>query len=266
MDETIKRLFFGAEVEAPWPEKLPPGRLLDEKHRHLTLEFLGNIPYEKLAKLLPEFPAPEYRVAPVGHFDELLLLPHRHPNVAAWHVSWHRNTALESLQKQLSEWLRSHGYAVDGRPWLPHVTLCRQPMNPRRWIDDFHQLPFTTGSIHLYESRGNLTYEPIWSLPVQRPFIEIEHTADMAFEVYAETMAQLYDNASIALCFKCPALLRFIDLSLVPQSHEEIVEGLNRLIAVADGAVGCPMKAVSFHGEASKLPNGLLHWEMIVDV
>ncbi len=39
--EEEKRLFFGAEVSAPWPKELPQGRVLEEKARHLTLAFLG---------------------------------------------------------------------------------------------------------------------------------------------------------------------------------------------------------------------------------
>src|SRR5262245_12710617 len=100
MEENTKRVFFGVEVEAPWPERLPPGRFLDEKHRHLTLAFLGDIPFAKLEALLPEVPRPTFHVGPVGHFDALELLPHRHPGVVAWHVLWHRNNALELFQKE----------------------------------------------------------------------------------------------------------------------------------------------------------------------
>ena len=36
-----KRLFFGFEVKAPWPQGLPKGRILKEDQRHITIAFLG---------------------------------------------------------------------------------------------------------------------------------------------------------------------------------------------------------------------------------
>lgn len=266
MNDQQKRLFFGVEVDAPWPMRLPPGRMLDERHRHMTLAFLGNIPYQALLDQLPSLPPPSFKVGPVGRFDQLLLLPKRHPNVAAWHVVWQRNNALEIFQKELAVWLQGNGYTIDERPWLPHVTLCRQPFDPRRWSHSFQPLPLATGPIHLYESLGNLSYQPIWSFPVRRPFTEVEHTADIAFEINGESFAQLYDSACAALAFKCPALLGFIDPAFTPASLEEVVIALNSLICTADGAVGCPMKAVSFHGGVTIIENVLYTWEMIVDV
>jgi RNA 2',3'-cyclic 3'-phosphodiesterase len=266
MEEGEKRLFFGVEVEAPWPSKLPPGRFLDEAHRHLTLAFLGNTSFPKLLALLHDFPKPAYRIGPVGHFDEQLFLTKRHPNVVAWHIAWHRDHPLEAFQTALSGWLIENGYEVDSRPWLPHVTLCRQPFDPKKWSRCFQRIPLISGSIHLYESCGQLTYKPVWSYPIQRPFVEIEHTADMAFQIYGETMAQVYDNACAALAFKCPALLEYIDYRFEPVSLEDVVRALNALICTADGIVGCPMKAVSYHGDAVQSDNGLYCWEMIVDV
>lgn len=266
MNEDEKRVFFGVEVEAPWPEHLPTGRFLDEKHRHLTLFFLGNIAFPRLQELLPKVPKPRFKVGQVGYFDEGLFLPNRRPNVVAWHAIWQRGNAIETYQKELADWLASHDYPMERRPWLPHVTLCRWPFDPKKWAKAFQKLPLITGSIHLYESKGNLTYEPIWSCPVQRPFVEIEHTADMAFDVYGETFEQLYDNAFTALAFKHPALLAYGDRALSPGSLDEVIRALNGAICVADGDVGCPMKAVSFHGQAVQRESGIYHWEMIVDV
>jgi RNA 2',3'-cyclic 3'-phosphodiesterase len=47
-DDPIKRLFFAFEVDAPWPEALPSGRILEPSCRHMTLAFLGNIPFAPL--------------------------------------------------------------------------------------------------------------------------------------------------------------------------------------------------------------------------
>ena len=48
--------------------------------------------------------------------------------------------------------------------------------------------------------------------------------------------------------------------------EDEIIIQLNEKISLWDAESGCPFKAVSFSGEITKKENGLLHWEMIIDV
>ncbi len=267
MKNDIKRLFFGLEVNAPWPEKLPVGRLLDPTHRHMTLAFLGNIPFSPLKALLANFPKPAMRVGLVGHFSACLTLPHRHPNVVAWQAHWsNESIKIISFQKTLVDWLLQQHFAVDAREWLPHVTLCRKPFDPHAWKKTFASLPFYTGSIHLYESKGHLTYDSIWTYPLQIPFEEIEHTADIAFNIYGESLLQLYQHAFTALAFKYPPLLNFY----LPQAQladiDDLVIALNAIICQADKTTGCPFKAVSFHGEVMACADAIFKWEMIVDV
>lgn len=267
MKEEIKRLFFGAEVHAPWPLHLPGGRLIDESQRHLTLAFFGTIPFPPLLALLDQIPRPAFLTGLTGRFDACLALPKRHPHVIAWRAKWwEEKSPLEEYQALLSRWLSSHRYSLDDRIWLPHATICRSPFDPKEWIEAFHSLPLYTTHIHLYESVGNLNYQPIWSLPLQPPFIEIEHTADMAFLIYGSNLRELYLNAFTALAFKAPELLGYFDPKEPVASLVDIVIALNGIIGQTDGAVGCPLKAVSFHGEIIVEPNSLLRWEMIVDV
>jgi RNA 2',3'-cyclic 3'-phosphodiesterase len=267
MHEEIKRLFFGIEIHAPWPPKLPPGRLLDVTHRHLTLAFLGNIPVRLLLALLETFPIIPMRIGTAGYFDSCETLPPRHSHVIAWHARWlddHHSVLI--FQKNLTDWLLSHHYSLDTRPWNPHVTLCRQPFDPQAWKKAFTSLPFYTGAIHLYESIGNLNYIPLWSYPVKFPFEEIDHVADMAFIIRGETLEQLYRNAFICLAFKAPEYLNFF-IPLKPvHTLDEIIITLNAILTNVDMSVGCPMKAVSFHGEIVHLQDSSLQWEMIVDV
>jgi RNA 2',3'-cyclic 3'-phosphodiesterase len=156
-----RRLFFAAQIEASWPEKLPPGRLLLPDQRHCTLAFLGNIPYEPLQALLPHLPLPAFP-APQGICDQLLLLPPHHPRVVAYHISW-ADDSLAAYQLQLSTFLRSHNYRLDDRPFLSHVTIARAPFKPDQWLASFRPLPCRAIAIHLYESLGNLQYHPLWS-------------------------------------------------------------------------------------------------------
>jgi 2'-5' RNA ligase len=260
-----KRVFFGVEGHAAWPDQLPLGRLIPEESRHLTLAFLGNQPLSRLQAILARIPPPPFQVALSGYFDKCLFFPPGHPHVAAWRLQLYEEGRLKEYQALLASWLAEQGYPIEERKWVPHMTLCRTPFDPHAWKKNFTPLPGYCGSLHLYESRGNLTYFPLWSSPLLSPFEEIEHQADLAFLIRGSTVQQLYLNAFTALAFKTPALLSFFEQTEV-LSLDDIVIALNERIAAADCAEGTPFKAVSFHGEIYQIGNEILEWEMIVDV
>lgn len=275
-----KRLFFAFEVEAPWPSPLPEGRLLQEKSRHLTLSFLGSANFTKLRPLLTSVPLPSFKVGVTGWFDQVQFLPKRHPRVAAWHVclfgeevAAHGNPFLQGINPladyshTLLSWLNEQGECLDDKKgFLPHVTLCRAPFDFEGWHKAFQILPLAFRHLHLYESLGQLDYQPVWTHSLLAPFEELDHTADIAYKIRGESISQLFYNAFTALAFKFPELLRYNNTSAILSTIDEVVIQLNHRIAQADCAVGCPFKAVSFHGEIEKESNGTLTWEMIVDV
>lgn len=265
--EKIKRLFFALSAEAPWPSLLPKGRLLAPEVRHMTLAFLGNVPWRPLEEILPSLPLPTFNVGSAGITDACLCLPEHHPRVVAWHVRSIGSAGQEllSYQQQLAGFLRNAGYSIDTRPFLPHITLARQPFDARQWARSFQSLPVTFSTLHLYESTGNLGYKPIWSFPFIPPFEELSHTADIAFRVAGSTVDQLALHAQIALCFKCPGLIPYLTTLPEEGTLDDLVIGLNDMITRADVAFGCPFKAVSFHGEITQKAQTLF-WEMIVDV
>lgn len=273
MQDTKKRLFFACEVLAPWqePGQEPGqdhpshGRLIDPSHRHLTLAFLGNVLYSSLEKILSEFPHPNFKISPVGYFDQCLFLPPRHPRVVAWNVKWFKEGYLESYQEKVTSWLQSRGYLLDKRSFLSHVTIARAPFSHEQWKNSFIPLPMVARAIHLYESIGNLVYKPIWSLPLFPAFEEISHTADLAFQIQGQTMEELHLHAMFALAFKHPQLLGYILNTSLQKKLDDIIMELNKLISISDEDIGSPFKAVSFHGDVFK-ENGILKWEMIVDV
>jgi hypothetical protein len=50
-----------------------------------------------------------------------------------------------------------------------------------------------------------------------------------------------------------------------PQGIDEIVMQLNEIVSHADAELGCPFKAISYHGNLNKKA-AVWEWEMIVDV
>jgi RNA 2',3'-cyclic 3'-phosphodiesterase len=265
LEKEEKRLFFGAEVRAAWPPDLPLGRMIPEETRHVTLAYLGQSAIGSLLPLLPHLPHPAFRVAPAGLGSELLFLPKKHARVVALAITWLENPQdFFSFQEKLSSWFEKEGFSLKRGAFTPHITVARAPFEKEKWQERFEPLPFFLAGFHLYESLGNLTYHSLWSYPLTAPFIEREHTADIAFEICGESMKQLFSNAQLALFFKFPPLAQYYTPASL-DTVEAIVIELNRMIAFCDEERGCPFKAVSFHGDVSLL-NNLYFWEMIVDV
>lgn len=263
-----KRLFFGFEVDAPWPTSYPNGRLLQENERHMTAFFIGNIDYTKFQQTLLNIPLPNFPTGFAGVFDQLLFLPKRKPHVVAWHVNWLDDAqAFLDYQKTLTKWLQEHlEMPHDDRPFLPHVTICRSPFQKDEWEKQFIPSPMVTKVLHLYESTGNLRYTPIWSYPLTPPFIEIDHTADLAFHVYGKDIKQILIHAQTALAFKFPQMLPFIRQEKDPSDLDEVIVELNDLICEMDQQIGSPFKAISYHGDLDFEKENLYKWELIVDV
>lgn len=262
----IKRLFFGLEVEAAWNHPLPEGRILKEENRHVTLVFLGDRSLSGLLEDLKDFPDEGSRLGLAGKCNHLLFLPKRGPHVVAAEVDWLDPQEFLQIHQGLTSWLSEHGHAVESRELLAHVTMARTPFHAKEWKEAFTPFPLITKSLHLYESLGNLNYKPVWSLPFLPPIEEIEHTADIAYRIRAQNIPQLFLHAQIALAFKFPAMLPHFSDGTGVQNLDDVIIHLNGVVSRADAEVGCPFKAVSFHGKIIKDKDGFLLWEMIVDV
>lgn len=261
-----KRLFFGMEVFAPWPEELPQGRILLPQDRHLTLVFLGNANASKLQTLLPSCPKPPFEIGLAAYFDHPIFLPHSRPNVAAWQIQWLEQKELFlKFQKELVFWLKANGFSPrEGKgEFLPHVTIARRPFSIREWKETFEKRPLFIRNLHLCESLGSSRYKVCWTYPILSPFEEKEHTADIAFTIRGKTIQQIHLHAQLALSFHFPPLIRYFSFPTV-QNLDEIVQSLNSIIGKADQEEGAPFKAVSYHGNLGG--SDILEWEMIVDV
>lgn len=263
--EENKRLFFGTEISAAWPDILPSGRVLKEEMRHITLSFLGHVSLIKLSELLGKCPKPDFEIGICGKCNRFVFLPNeKYPRVVAGEPAWLQDDRLSLYQHELHLWLKLQGYPVDEKKFFPHITIAREPFEMEEWRKVTCPFPFFIKAVHLYESVGNLTYHPRWSHLLLSPFEEIEHTADIAYIIRGESFEQLFLHGALALAFKHPSLLNELTRRPKLDSLDEVIIALNEIIALLDAKGGSPFKAVSFHGEAAK--GKILEWKMIVDV
>lgn len=259
-----KRLFFGFAVDAPWPMSYPKGRIIEESCRHLTLAFLGNVSFNRLEDALASFPRPNFLIGPVGICDQILFLPKMKPRVAAHHVSWISDgEKMEKYHDKVLQWLEELKFPIDKRVLLPHVTIARAPFEESEWESAFELTPLMVTGVHLYESMGNLRYHSLWELPLLLAFEELEHTADIAFIIRGKNYAELYQHGAVALSFKFPPFLAFLGKK-GQKDFSQVVQSLNKMVAKCDEEIGCPFKAVSYHGKVDE--KEYLEWEMVVDV
>jgi len=263
-----KRIFFAFDIHAPWPENLPQGRIIDNNNRHLTLVFLGKSNYIKMEDVLKNLPIPFFQIGRCGFFDKCLFLPKKRPNVSAWQIHWlEEDNAVENYQKNLLTYLEEKKITANNKnSFQAHVSIARSPKNLKNWEESFSPLPMYIQNLHLFESLGYSKYKSLWKLELMPPFVEIEHTADIAFHIYGESFSQLHLNAQTALAFKFPKMVRYFFLKSEKKNIDDVIIELNNMVAKMDMDIGSPIKAVSFHGDAIKDEKNIYKWEMIIDV
>lgn len=260
----VKRLFFGLPAFCKWPQSLPEGRIVKEENRHLTLSFLGSCDWEKMQKLLVNFPGFQRKVGAASLFSQALFLPINHPQVVAWKVQ-ENSFFYQKIKNELDNWLKKQNCKQDQKPFLPHVTIARFPFPRDPWQKHFINLGVQFHELHVYESFSFSEYRSLWKWNFLPPFEEISHIADRAFIIRGENIQEIYEHAKIALFFDDPLYFPYVEFQKKVTSLDETVIALNDLIALCDKKIGSIYKAVSFAGELKK-ENSVYSWEMIVDV
>ncbi len=256
---------LGLKVDAPWPEEMPKGVCVSENFRHIKIADFPHLSDQREQGLeqLHAFSL-KRMVGQVGDFDSCFFLPSDQPQEVGWRA--HSEELLTFQNGLLKELFFLHPKEEKEENQNPSMLLCRSPFDPEEWQKAFIPLPFKTDALHLYAQEGPLLFRSLWSVSFLPSFEEEEHTADMAFKIHGENLQEIYRHAFTALAFKIPELLPFF----IPLPHidhlDDIVIVLNQSVSAADAAIGCPLKAVSFHGDLVYLDPSTLQWEMIVDV
>jgi 2'-5' RNA ligase len=158
MTEPSRRLFFALwpsdelrqqiEHETRKAARHSGGRVIPAANLHITLAFLGSTPESKL----PDAIACARETA-VGPFELTL------GNLQWWErqqllclESTAGVEALQDLVGRLQSSLRTKGFAIEGRPFRPHVTLAREVLREHEF-KPIKQLCWQVRGIELVESR-----------------------------------------------------------------------------------------------------------------
>lgn len=142
------------------------GNFSRPENLHLTLVFLGEIPAGRVAGIqaVMDFvrsTALDIKLEGVGKF--------RGGDGDTWWVGIRNGPGLSGLHRQLAEGLQGAGFAVESRPFKPHLTLGREIiLKPDADVSETGSFPGVLAqvqSIHLMRSeriQGKLTYTAIY--------------------------------------------------------------------------------------------------------
>ncbi len=254
-----KRLFFGFEVHAPWPDSLPEAKTLKAKHRYMTLLYLGDTSYKKIRGLIPKMPNPSFQVGPLGISDASLCLPKRHPDVITWHVEPFGSDPVAHYQDEVTDFFIKNGYEIEEKKQIKHITLGRSATLKKVAKKTFRPLPLYFSNFHLYESLKGGHYDPIWTLDLLPPFEEVDKGY---FTLYGESFQQIFLNAQIALAFKFPDLVPFLDpFYKVRNLHDGGIR-LTTIINTAYREAKVPIESAFFPDDGKK-EKRILTWDLI---
>lgn len=171
------RLFFALPVKGALAEVLGElgqhaapasgGRALPKASLHATIAFIGSAPRQAIATLCA--------IGAATSADALDVTLDTLGSFRAARVAWvgpsYVPAALLELHAALASRLAAAAFALDARPYHPHITLarhCRHPIARR----DIAPLAWRIEELVLYESiaaQGGPRYEPLAAWPLTRP-------------------------------------------------------------------------------------------------
>jgi 2'-5' RNA ligase len=262
-DKNKDTLFFGAKVVCNWPKSFPEGKVISNANRHITLVYIGKVDEEMFVSILNKIPDCNFQIGSCGFFDGVLFYPKTKPRVCAFNIFWMDEKVVD-FTKNLTESVKS---ICNIEPITSyHLSICRSPQSTSDWQEAFSPRGFYVESIELLKSLGSSEYKCLYEKRFHPPFIEIEHTADLAFSVFGFSFIELYENGFLALGFKDEKIFEFWKKCSQIDLLEDVVIKLNEAIYRLDEKYGTKLKAVCFHMDVKKSEDLMYVWEMVVDV
>lgn len=148
--------------------KLCGGRAMRPATLHTTLVFLGEIDVQRLEAL--QLAAQEVQAAPfVVHFDQARYWGHNHLVFAA---PAEIPPPLQQLVGDLEQRLRKHRFALEPRPYKPHVTLLRNAQWSDAKLPPMPSVRWQAGDFVLVQSKNDgqgANYEVLARFPLTLP-------------------------------------------------------------------------------------------------
>ena len=142
------------------------GRFIKNEHMHLTLEFLGEMPLEKV-KIIKDtikqvtFESFTMNLSKIGYFKK------RDGNI--YWIGIEDNEILFGTQAKLHKLLTKQGFKLENRPYKPHITIGRkvkmkENFNPENLFNSINQININVDKIDLMKSEyidGRLVHQII---------------------------------------------------------------------------------------------------------
>jgi 2'-5' RNA ligase len=150
-------------------------RWADPSTFHVTLAFLGSQPAEQLEALEQIGASAAHASAPgVLRLGESGSFGSKRAPRVLWVDLGGDVEALSALQHHLDVGLRAAGYALEDRPFRPHITLARRRETARGgppvgWPPAVEHATFPLNQLTLFESRlspRGPTYVPLFEFPL----------------------------------------------------------------------------------------------------
>lgn len=163
-NETKEKLKFVKEAVLSESEK---GKFSNYKNYHITIEFIGEVNYEKIHTLKNILNRLE-NIPLYIKFNKLGSFKRRNKEIV-W-IGIEENEKLNKIHSQLIKLLKENKFNVDKRPFTPHLTIGRQVVINKKVEEiTFSEIIVPVKSIALMESKrinGRLMYKPIEEIKV----------------------------------------------------------------------------------------------------
>jgi 2'-5' RNA ligase len=170
------RAELAASLEALRPELPQAVRWIPDENLHLTLKFLGELPAERLPKLVGSVAG---KLTSVEPFDAALGGLGAFPDARKARIVWvgvrEGQPLLARIARKLDASAGRVGVERERRPFHAHLTIGRLRSPARVPVERLagpDLIPFLVEEVVLYESRlspTGATYIPLTRLPLGRP-------------------------------------------------------------------------------------------------
>ena len=148
------------------------GRFVKNEHMHLTLEFLGEIPFSRvdlIKEIMDQVASDPFTI----QLNGLGFFKGREGNI--YWLGVEGNRCLLRFQNQLHEALKAQGFELEDRPYKPHLTIGRkvkmeQAFNPEEVLNDIRSIKIQVDKIELMKSEqinSKLVYSVVYTKGLQ---------------------------------------------------------------------------------------------------